>query len=860
MKVKIFLLSVCLVNICNAKPDLSGVVDAVINVDNLNKLKHEINYKDKFVENVDVDYEKILRLNYGFAYDNNSAELQRLGFDVVVDESDRKIEIPMSRPRNVLKLIELLIAAVIDMEENAEVSKQMSELSEHVSGLLKCYDKDFENEFCEVFEVLYKQVKKLSQSLKGRTDELSRLFENLMFFIRVSAYTVKINRYFEKHENELLKCQNNLKIDNHSYDVIDIPPSLLHGVSAKMKLKRNQGVGKSGGGFVVKNELGGSVDVGYDFGTTLEFLKFLSAEFELKKTNEEVHLNFFSIASLQEDIWSSKNYLKFKKMLTELLIELSSLKANLYNLNSRLKTIGIIRNDLSYYFDRGLYTTEYIRSFCLGSKVNVKCPLLDSIGVEASVYQRISRHKRGAELVPDNIRNYGVILNNKDYALSLVKMFNSGRTFSKVLNGDSYLFKAKNTSKGIYSVSDVLGHMKTYLTDLIAMYRQDDVWVKHNIDRKHKIEKDLGVHRRKEFAELFAQILAYFCFTGKDFNGNPCSVKELTTIKDCLVGIIDTLDDSRSMFAHRRKLRTKRAFSSETTTNICFGKMINLYGQLNMKKPRIYDNGYMASIDVNAELLCWLNELCISKIAGNEDVRKALGNVISKVGDLSVSDVFFKITDKLKDRMFDILQSKDKLPGKYTPLWISFFSNSVDNLKEVLSDNCKILNDKTPLRMLTDITPKTPLVKVHFVAHSMEETAPIMTMISSIPGLAKKDGRTILKKSVKTFINTLTVYELVKDFIKHAMEYEANHGVAVSLDVANKFVDKYKFIDGLVKSAQIGRLNGSYKKYANATKHKTDFVNTLKNAGTEAVKKELGKLVYHYYLDKAKPFFEASFK
>ena len=37
------------------------------------------------------------------------------------------------------------------------------------------------------------------------------------------------------------------------------------------------------------------------------------------------------------------------------------------------------------------------------------------------------------------------------------------------------------------------------------------------------------------------------------------------------------------------------------------------------------------------------------------------------------------------------------------------------------------------------------------------------------------------------FINTLTVYELVKEFIKHAMEYEANHGVAVSLDIANKF-------------------------------------------------------------------------
>ena len=63
----------------------------------------------------------------------------------------------------------------------------------------------------------------------------------------------------------------------------------------------------------------------------------------------------------------------------------------------------------------------------------VKSSVLGDIGLDASLCYKLSRHKMKTQ-VPENIKNYAVILNNQEYSLSLVKMFNSGKSFSKILN------------------------------------------------------------------------------------------------------------------------------------------------------------------------------------------------------------------------------------------------------------------------------------------------------------------------------------------------------------------------------------------------------------------------------------------
>lgn len=875
--------------LCYGAPDWSGVANSV----NLGKIKEmgvDIVKTDKFKKvasqtksRINEEFRNIIKADDKTLIENfnqqsvkkydvplidkyNYQELVNEGFDVVIDDQNHKVEIPLSKPRNVLKLTEFLINAIIDREENENVLNQMSEMQKKIGWLLDANNEDLDQIFCKNYDIVYSILQKLSESLDGRLLELKKLFENLMFFMRVSAYTIKLNKYFEKHEEEILKRKQDLQIFSKNYNLIDIPPELIEGVNVGIGVKHKHRIGKTDGIFVKADDVSISGKVGYAFNVAIDKLASVNAEIELNASKEKRYLNSFAIASLQDDIWSDKNYSKFKALLTVLLHELSSLKENLYNLDIRLKTIGIIKNDLSYYFDRGQYTTEYVKSFSFGGRITANVSVLHDIGLDASLCYRISRHKKGKNHVPDNIKNYSVILNNREYALSLVKLFNSGKKFGDVLDGESYEFEENVKSKGIHSITDLRFQIDNYVHALMRMYQQDNTTVERYRDLKHTVENDLSQRRRREMAEFFAQVIAYFCFYEKDFNGNTCDIKELTSLKDSLMLIINTLEDSKSIFSSRRTLRSKKAYSHDVTANVGFGEMIDFYCQFNEKKTRIYENGQLMHIDLNTSLLNWLNTTCISKLPINQNVREALGEVITNQNGELVSNVFFKICDQIKSRVVGIVADKSNTLNKYVSLGLSLFSNVSGKLKDTILSNCKAISDKAPFKALTDVNVKDSHIRIDFVANSMEEKYPIMTRISSAPDMAAKvnlltgDGTVAIKEPAVVFINVLTVYELVKDFIVEAMEYEANHGTAVTLKKANDFVNKYKFIDHLVKSAKKGLLNSSYLKYANATKHGLAFQQSLRGESDDEIKRYLSMLVYHYYLDKAKPFFESSFK
>lgn len=868
---------------CAAAPsasDIIGVAKNIITSDGVKMIGSEITKSDKLKKTADGFKNYVLEIINGTRDKNNVLQdiekrefryvdrynYEKLkGFDIVVDGQDHKIEISMSSPRNVLKLTELLVQSIIDREENEKIHEQMSNILKKIEWLLNADNQDLDKIICKNYDIIYNMLQKWSDLLDDRLSELKAIIGNLMFFIRVSAGTVKLNRYFDKHEDELIKCKHDLEAMYHNAGIIDLPENLVYGLRAGVGVTQEKRLGKYAGRYITHESTGVKAKVGIAVDAIVNDVISVNVEAGVKVSKETKYLNMRSIATLQEDVFSNQSYSKFKDILTSLLGELKYLKTNLYNLNARLKTMGVITNDLSYYFDTGKYTTEYIKSIEFGARVPVKSSVLGDIGLDASLCYKLSRHKMKTQ-VPENIKNYAVILNNQEYSLSLVKMFNSGKSFSKVLNEKYLEFEQIVTDKGIHTVADIQHYIEVYLTALRFMYKEDDESIEFGRNLKHNVESQLSTRGRKETAEFFAQVIAYFCYNGKDLTGNSCDVKELTVIKDSLMLLIDTLEDSRSVFEHKKSLRSKKTYSGEVTANICFGQMIDFYCQFNKRKPHIYDNGQIMHVDVDCKMLNWVNSVCVSKLPVNEQVKRLLGGEISNENGKLTSNVLFRIFDEIGAKAGSMLENKVKLPGKYISSGLSLLSKSVEQLKDKLFDNCKFLGNKKSIEWLTDFNLKNSVVKIDFVANSMEEKFPIMTKISSISSdsteraLKINGGSVTVKEPTIIFINTLTVYELVKGFINYATEYEANHGVRVNMDIANNFIEKYKFTDCLIKSAKVGALNASYMKYVNATKHESDFLKTLKGESDENIKRCLSMLVYHYYLDKARPFFESSFK